>query len=111
MFPASEQARAWAAVLSKEVSSWPEVRCRGMFGFTGVHRRDKIFAALPRTKALHSPDTFLLKFQKRSGKLNKRIDAEPKLHRGKKWCWMEVESDRDLPLLIEWLGRAYEAAK
>jgi len=50
-------------------------------------------------------------FQKVSDKLNKKIESEPKLHRGKKWCWMELESDRDLRLLIDWIGRAYEAAK
>jgi hypothetical protein len=53
--------RRWSIALQEEVSGWPEVTSRPMFGLAGFYRAGTIFAALPRTRAVETPSSILLK--------------------------------------------------
>ena len=48
-------------LLEDEVSAWPEVSARAMFGMRAFYRGRAIFAARPRTRAMGTPSAILLK--------------------------------------------------
>ena len=57
----SEQMKAWSAILTKEVASWPQVKLRPMFGFMAAYRGRRIFAALPKTRTMDPEDSISFK--------------------------------------------------
>lgn len=54
--PISEEMKQWSALLGEEPSSWAAVSSRRMFGMMGFYRNNKIFAVLPRTRTLETPN-------------------------------------------------------
>src|SRR5438552_18355556 len=54
-FPVDDEMKELSAMLEKEVSDWPGVSKKPMFGYQGLYRNGKIFAALPRSRAMKSP--------------------------------------------------------
>ena len=48
-FHIDDQMKELSAMLEKEISDWPGVSKRPMFGYQGLYRDGAIFAALPRT--------------------------------------------------------------
>ena len=42
MPPVSEEMKQWSAMLKTEVSGWPQISSRPMFGMMGLYRRKKI---------------------------------------------------------------------
>jgi len=58
----SEEMKQWSAMMERELNAWPGVKSRPMFGFIGFYRDNKIFAGLPRTRALNTPNSIILKF-------------------------------------------------
>jgi len=116
MFPASGEAQEWSAMLRTELTSWPKVRTRPMFGMTGVYRGSKIFACLPKSRTLGwSPNSFLMKFHKASPLLERRIAADPDLNRSRAgalgWTSFEMKSSEQIPQLLTWLQLAYGSAR
>jgi hypothetical protein len=114
--PISEEMKQWSALLQAELSSWPAISTKSMFGFVFYYRRRIVFAALPRTRGFDSPSALLLKFppmspalQKRAGN-DGRMDASMKAS-SKGWFTFRMESDADLRDALWWLSQAYEAAK
>ena len=102
-------------MLRTELSSWPKVRLRPMFGMTGVYRCRQIFACLPASRTLGwSPNSFLFKFRKASPSLERAIAADPNLRRSRAgalgWTSFEMRSSDQIPDLLRWLQRAYESA-
>ena len=93
----------WCALLGEEVLTWPKVTSKPMFGLTGFYRGDRIFAAMPRTKAAGTARSVLLKL---SGVNDKRLKpvSGPKTH----WVAFELESEADINEALQWLERAYE---
>jgi hypothetical protein len=115
MFRASADAQEWAVMLRTELSSWPKVRMRPMFGMMGVYRGTKIFACLPTTRTLGwSPNSFLFKFSKASALLERQIAADANLRRGRSgalgWTSFELKSHEQMGELLRWFERAYESA-
>jgi hypothetical protein len=110
----SEQMKAWAAALAADLESWPRVSTRPMFGLTAWYRRDRIFAVLPKTRGMDSPNSLAFKLPWASTRLLARIRKEPRIGftEMRKACWFtfELSCDADLHDALEWLGRAYEAA-
>jgi hypothetical protein len=110
----SEEMKAWSAALSTEVRDWKQVTGRVFFGFTALYRRDKIFALLPRTRAMQSPNALAFKLESASARMNALLRHDPligstqmqKAH----WFTFEMSCDTDLRAAIEWLDRAYEEA-
>ncbi len=115
-FPAiSEQMKAWSAALADEIASWPQVTTRSFFGFNALYRRNKIFALLPLTRGMHSPNSLAFKLESPSRTALSRLQREPRIdstHVQKgSWFAFALSSDADLRDALDWLGRAYEAAR
>ena len=95
----------WCALLEEEVSAWPGVSSRPMFGLIAFYRRDAIFAAIPRTRAVDTPFSLLLKLP--AGR-NARL--KPGGGPGGKWVTFALESEGDISEALRLLQKAYERA-
>ena len=95
----------WCTWLEDEVSAWRQVKTRPMFGLLAVYRGDRIFAALPKTRAAGTANSLLIKL---SGVRHDRLSAES--GPGKAWVSFEMESADDIPEALHLLQRAYKKA-
>lgn len=106
--------KAWAAALAGELATWPQVRSRAFFGFTALYRRDRIFALLPRTRALDPSTSIAFKLESASPHIRTRARQDPRLSftqmQKARWFTFALDSDADLRDALAWLQRAYEAA-
>jgi len=112
----SEEMKAWSAALAKEVVTWPNVSTRPMFGFTALYRKHKIFAVLPRTRGMEFPNALAVKLGPPAGGATlSRARRDPRIGFSDamktRWLTFEMSSDSDLHGALEWLNRAYEAAR
>ena len=110
----SEQMKAWSSALESEVADWPHSTTRSFFGFTAVYRRDKIFAALPRTRAWGTANSLAFKLPTENIVVQSRLEKDPRVGNtlmGKtRWFTFELSSDADLHAALDWIGEAYTAA-
>ena len=95
----------WCALLEDEVSAWRQVHTRPMFGLVALYRGDRIFAALPRTRAAETANSLLIKLP---GVRSDRLAAASSP--GKAWVSFEMESSDDLSKVLRLLQRAYKKA-
>ena len=115
-FPIDDEMKELSAMLEKEVSDWPGVSMRPMFGYQGLYRDGVIFAALPRSRAMKSPRSFMFKLASTSpaildaAKKDSRVDTNSRVP-GPGWFMFEVDEASATKDALGWLGRAYEAAK
>jgi hypothetical protein len=111
---ASEQMKAWSSALEAEVADWPHASTRSFFGFTAVYRKDKIFAALPRTRAWGTANSLAFKLPTANAGLQSRLEKDSRVGytlMGKtRWFTFELSSDADLHAALDWIGEAYAAA-
>jgi hypothetical protein len=112
----SEEMQQWAAMLKQELLQWPQVRAKPMFGMMGIYRRKRIFAALPVSRGLTSPNSFILRFVPFPPELLERAKSEPRIGVGwtlrtTKWISFELNAEADLRNALWWLNQAYERAK
>lgn len=86
-----------------------------MFGFTSWYRGKRIFAVLPRTRGMGSPNSLAFKLEKAGPRILARLQAEKRIStpvmQATRWFVLELSSDRDLKIALDWIGRAYEAAR
>lgn len=95
--------RRWCGVLEAEVATWPGVTSRPMFGLSGYYRQGRIFAAIPRTRAVETPFSLLVKLPDvRDDRLN------PGRGPGVGWRTFTLESEADIAAALRYLGRAYD---
>ncbi len=110
----SEQMKAWSSALEAEVADWPHSSTRSFFGFTAVYRKDKIFAALPRTRAWGTANSLAFKLPNANATLQSRLEKDPRVGytlMGKtRWFTFELSSDADLHAALDWIGEAYTAS-
>ena len=115
LLPVSEQLKAWSAALAAEAETWPGVTSRPMFGFMALYHGKRIFAALPRSRGLGTPNSLAFKLPAPSPGTRKRLEAESRIHttvmHASRWFSFELSSDSDLRDALAWLNRAYQAAK
>jgi hypothetical protein len=78
------------ALLADEVSSWPGVNTRPMFGFRAVYREGVVFAMLPDKRSLEIADSVAYKD-------------------GGKWKSFEVRDERGIGGALGVLEEAYMA--
>jgi predicted DNA-binding protein (MmcQ/YjbR family) len=106
--------KAWSAALLAEVQQWPHVAARSFFGFTALYRKDKMFAALPRTRAIESSTSMVFKIENPSSSIRSRLQADSRMGsmnlQKARWFTFSLSSDSDLHDALDWLMRAYEAA-
>lgn len=95
----------WCALLEEEVSAWRQVHTKPMFGMLALYRGDRIFGALPRTRAAETASSLLIKLP---GVRDDRLAAGG--GPGKAWVTFEMESPADIPEVLRWLERAYKKA-
>src|SRR5271154_2722006 len=104
----SEQMKVWTAALAAELEAWPQVSTRPMFGLTAWYRRDKIFAVLPKTRGMDSPNSLAFKLPSASPRLLARIRKDPRIAftemQKARWFSFELSCDADLHDALEWLG-------
>jgi hypothetical protein len=115
-FPIDDEMRELSAMLEKEVSDWPGVSKKPMFGYQGLYRDGVIFAALPRSRAMKSPRSLMFKFAfmspalLESARKDSRVDTISGVP-GPGWLMFEIDEAAATKDALGWLGRAYEAAK
>jgi hypothetical protein len=86
-----------------------------MFGYQGLYRGGKIFAALPRSRAMRSPRAIMMKFASaspailESAKQDSRVSTISGMS-GAGWLFFELDEASATKDALGWLGRAYEAA-
>ena len=107
----SEEMKQWSAMLGEELRGWPKVSSRPMFGMLGVYRGKKIFAALPATRAIGTPNSVAFRLNPVPQDLEQRALKEPRVTPGKHWFSFEVHSTKDLRDALWWLNQAYEHTK
>jgi hypothetical protein len=112
----SEEMRQWSAMLGQELSGWPGVTSRPMFGLAGFYRDGVIFAGLPCTRALNTANSIIFKFDPMPPGLLRRATQDPRIDSeragpGAQWYSFELSSANDLRAALWWLNRAYEKAK
>jgi len=110
----SEQMKAWSSALKAEVADWPNCSTRSFFGFTALYRKDKIFAALPRTRAWGTSNSLAFKLPTASHAVQSRLEKDARVGytlMGKtRWFTFELSSDADLHAALDWISEAYTAA-
>src|SRR5918996_4122432 len=81
----------WSAALGDEISTWPQVTSRPMFGMLAFYRAKQIFAALPRTRAVETPYSLMVKLPQTGGKRLIKGTGP-----GAGWTTFEMTSEADL---------------
>ena len=91
MPPISEEMKRWSAMLGEELKQWPKVKSRPMFGMRGFYRESKIFAALPVTRGVKTPNSFIFRIIPMPPELLRRAEKERAVDRieldpGREWA-------------------------
>ena len=115
-FAVDEEMKHRASLLEGELKGWPGVTTKPMFGMVSFFRKGAIFAAVPRTRTLRSPQSIILKFDPMPAALQEKRAAEARLTRdapgpGAGWHAFELSSENDIKDALWWLNAAYELAK
>jgi hypothetical protein len=111
MPPISEEMKHWSAMLRTEVSGWPQISTKPMFGMMGLYRRRKIFGGLPVTRGFDTPNSVIFRFDPIPSDLEARASRDKRISPGKRWFSFNVHSDKDVHDALWWLNQAYEHTK
>jgi len=109
----SEEMKRLAELLEGEVLGWPNVTSRPMFGMTGLYSGRKIFAVLPRTRALDVPDSIGFRLLKRPPQIVAELQNDERIVMptpAGKWISFVIQSDADIHGALNWLALAYRQA-
>jgi hypothetical protein len=110
----SEEMKAWSTALAAEVADWPQVIAHSFFGFTALYRGDQIFAMLPRTRAMQSPNSLAFKLGSPPARLLPQLRQDPRVgplgKEKSRWFTFELFTAADLRDALSLLGRACEEA-
>ena len=114
--PIDDEMKELSAMLEKEISDWPGVTKKPMFGFQGLYRNGAIFAALPRSRAINSPSAIMLKFATTSPAVLDGIKKDSRfgtvsIMSKSGWLTYDLNEASATKDALRWIGRAYEAAK
>jgi hypothetical protein len=111
MPPISEEMKQWSAMLKTEVSGWPQISTKPMFGMMGLYRGKKIFGGLPVTRGFDTPNSVIFRFDPIPSGLEERASKDKRISPGKRWFSFDVRSAEDLRDALWWLNQAYERTK
>ncbi|HEV2194086.1 MAG TPA: hypothetical protein VGR55_00760 [Candidatus Acidoferrum sp.] len=111
MPPISEEMKQWSAMLRTEVSGWPQIATKAMFGMMGLYRGKKIFGGLPVTRGFDTPNSVIFRFDPMPQDLEERALKDSRVSPGKRWFSFNVRSAEDLRDALWWLNQAYEKTK
>jgi hypothetical protein len=96
----------WSSALGDEIATWPQVTSRPMFGMMAFYRGANIFAALPRTRAIGTSSSLMVKLPDVQ---HDRLKAGRGPGAG--WMTFEMTADEDFGEALRWLERAYKQAR
>ncbi|HEY6252357.1 MAG TPA: luciferase family protein [Candidatus Angelobacter sp.] len=102
--------KQWSALLEAELSNWPAVTTRRMFGMLAFYRKGKIFAALPRTRCFETPRSVAFKLDPMTPRTVKLLQADariPSTREESRWISFELSSPADLNDALKWFDLAY----
>jgi hypothetical protein len=106
--------KVWSAALANEAADWPQVRARSFFGFTGLYRNYFMFAILPRTRGMETPDAVAFRLDSLTTSLQRLLSADPRISSAEikeaRWFAFTLSTDADLHDALEWLSHAHAAA-
>ena len=111
MPPISEEMKQWSAMLKTEVTGWPQLSTKPMFGMMGLYRGKKIFGGLPVTRGFDTPNSVIFRFDPIPSALEERASKDKRIAPGKRWFSFDVRSAEDLRDALWWLNQAYEKTK
>ena len=111
MPPISEEMKQWSAMLKTEVSGWPQISTKPMFGMMGLYRGKKIFGGLPVTRGFDTPNSVIFRFDPMPPDLEQRAEKDSRIAPGKHWFSFNVGTTADLRDALWWLNQAYERTK
>ena len=111
MPPISEEMKQWSVMLKAEVSGWPRLYTKPMFGMMGLFRGKKIFGGLPVTRGFDTPNSVIFRFDPMPPDLEQRALKDSRIAPGKRWFSFNVASAADLHEALWWLNQAYEKTK
>jgi hypothetical protein len=115
MVPISEEMRHWSALLETELSAWPAIIARPMFGFRAYFRDKFMFAAIPRTRSFGHGNSLIVKFKPMPASLLDAAEEDTRLDTsrlsGNGWLTFDIKSEADLHDAIWWIQQAHDAAK
>lgn len=109
----SEEMKRLAELLEAEILSWPNVTSRPMFGLNGIYRGANIFAVLPRTRAMDTPDSIAFRLLKRPRHIMAELNKDKRIVASTpeaKWISFVMESDSEIHGALNWLALAYRQA-
>lgn len=113
--PVSEQMKAWSAALTAEFDDWPQVIQKSFFGFTALYRGKIMFAVLPRTKSVFTSTAVAFRIDSPKGAVKSLIERDSRVaavdKKKTRWFTFELSSDADLHDALDYLGRAFDAAR
>jgi predicted DNA-binding protein (MmcQ/YjbR family) len=115
LVPVSDEMKHWSSLLEQEIGGWPDVSMRPMFGLVSFYRRKSIFAALPRTRALGSPSSIIMRFDPLPTELEGPAQSQAGLRPEEAfskghWLSLSLESAGSLNDALWWLNQAYQFA-
>lgn len=113
--PLSEQMKAWATALAAEFGEWPQVTQKSFFGFTALYRGKLMFGLLPRTRSIFKGNAVAFRIESANRTTQSLLQKDPRVAAFDKdrtrWFTFELSRDADLHDALEYLGRAFEAAR
>jgi hypothetical protein len=115
-YPIDDEMKELSARLETEVSDWPGISKKPMFGYQGFYRDGAIFAALPGSRAMKSPRSIMFKSASVSPAILESVKKDSRVATvsgmsGAGWFFFELDEASATRGALGWLGRAYEAAK
>jgi hypothetical protein len=103
--------KEWSDFMGAELSSWPAVTSRRMFGMTVYYRKGVIFAALPRTRSFGTPTSVAFKLYRKSTSIRRTLMQDSRissaLDENAKWISFELGDAKDFNDALKWLDLAY----
>ena len=113
--PVSEQMKAWCTALAAELREWPQVTQKSFFGVTALYRGKTMFGLLPRTRSIFKGNAVAFRIHAANRSLQSLIEKDPRISAFDKdkarWFTFELSRDTDLHDALDYLGRAFAAAR
>jgi hypothetical protein len=107
--------KAWSSALAAELRDWPQVTQKSFFGFTALYRGKTMFGVLPRTRSIFTSNAVAFRMESVNRSSRSLLEKDPRIAAFDKdkarWFTFELACDADLHDALDYLGRAFEAAR
>lgn len=107
----TDQMKEWSVALDVELSAWPGVTSKRMFGMKVYFRRGTIFGALPLTRSFVTPTSIAFKLYRKMGRTLQALKHDPLIVQSAKedpkWILLELRHEKDLSKALQWYQVAY----